>query len=85
MSNYSDIMDKYVSVFVPENALEKVQRDMERAREAIGSEIAASSSTGYLRSWRRFTSYCARNEMAFLPAKVDTDIAYSGNLALCNS
>ena len=74
-----------MSVFVPENASEEVRKDVERAREAIGSEIASSSSTSYLRSWRRFTSYCARNEMDFLPAKVDTVIAYFGNLARCNS
>ena len=43
MSNYSDIVDKYVSVFVPESALEEMRKDVERAREAIGSEIASSS------------------------------------------
>ena len=48
MSNYTDIVDKYVSVFVPENASEEVRKDVERAREAIGSEIASSSSRGYL-------------------------------------
>ena len=63
-----------MSVFVPENASEEVRKDVERAREAIGTEIASSSAMGYLRCWRRFASYCARNEMDFFPAKVDTAI-----------
>ena len=45
MSNYSDIVDKFASVFVPEGASEDVRKDVERAKEAIGSKIASSSST----------------------------------------
>ena len=85
MSTYSDFIEKYVSVYVPENASEELRKDVERAREAIGTEIASSSATGYLCSWRRFVSYCARIQMDFLPAKVDTVVAYFGDLARCNS
>ena len=82
---YNDIVDQIVSVSVPENASEDVRKDVECAKEAIGSEIASSSSTCYLWSWRRFTSYCASNGMDFLPAEVDTVLAYFGNLARFNS
>ena len=34
MSTYSEIIEKYVSIFVPENALEELRKDIERAREA---------------------------------------------------
>ena len=85
MSTYCDIIEKFISVYLPENASEEVRKDVERAREAIGTEIAFSSATGYLRSWRGFVSYCARKEMDFLPAKVDTVVTYFGYLARCNS
>ena len=60
MSTYSDIIEKHVLVYVPDNASEELKKDVERARVAIGTEIAASSATCYLFSWRRFVSYCAR-------------------------
>ena len=45
MSNYNDIVDMYVSVSVPEGASEDVRKDVERIKEAFGSEIAFLSST----------------------------------------
>ena len=82
---YVDIVGQIVSVTVPEEASVDVRLDVERAKQAIGAEIATSSSVCYLRSWRRFASYCASNGMDFLPAEVDTVLAYFGNLARFNS
>ena len=85
MSLYEDMVGQLVSVATPEGASEDVLLDVQRVKQAIGSEVASSSSTCYLRSWRRFCSYCSSNGMDFLPAKVDTVLAYFGNLAHFNS
>ena len=48
---YADIVGQIVSVAVPEGASVDVRLDVERVKQAIGSEVASSSSTCYLRSW----------------------------------
>ena len=63
MATYSDITEKYVTIFTPENASEDLKLDIERAREAAGTEIAASSATVYLHFWRPFKSYFAKNQL----------------------
>ena len=78
---YADIMGQIVLVAVPEGASVDVRLEVERVKQVIGSELATSSSTCYLRSWRRFSSYW----MDFLPAKVDTVLVYFGNLVRLNS
>ena len=85
MSMYNDIVGQIVSVAVPEDASDDVRLDVERAKQAIDAEIATSSSVCYLWSWRRFASYCVSNGMDFLPAKVDTVLAYFSNLVRFNS
>ena len=85
MSMYEDYAGQIVSVAAPDGASVDVLLDLQRMTEAITSEVASSSSTGYLRSWRRFASYAASNGMVFLPAKVETVLAYFGNLARFNS
>ena len=47
---YNDIVGQIVSVAVPENESDDVKLDVERAKQAIGAEIATSSSVCYLRS-----------------------------------
>ena len=68
MATYSEIIEKYVSIFAPENASEELKLDIERAREAAGTELAASSASVFLRSSRRFQSYCGKNQLQDLPA-----------------
>ena len=82
---YVDIVGQIVSVAVPEGASVDVRLDVGRVKQVKGSELETSSSTCYLRSWRRFSSYCASNGMDFLPAKVVTVLAYFGELASLNS
>ena len=53
---YADIMGQMVLVAVPEGASVDVRLEVERVKPVIGSELATSSSTCYLRSWRRFYS-----------------------------
>ena len=69
---YADLVGQIVPVAVSEGASVDVRLEVERVKQVIGSELATSSSTCCLRSWRRFSSYCASNWMDFLPAKVDT-------------